>query len=192
MPKKSSTKTTSSTPKKKPATPAKTKSTASSAKSSKSLAKTASLASVTTFSLTADQSAFLKSLSPVTDAQIAHLRKVPTDVKLALNEQVVQAIHDNLALGGPDRAARITVLLAQQAKLVAVNAVLEPLVALVTNSLLAVNAELGDDAYEALKVANALIKTQPELARAMKPVDDWSRAHHPKAKDSVKKSKATS
>jgi hypothetical protein len=142
-------------------------------------AAAASTPSTTTFTITPAQFTFLGSLTPLTDAQVAHLRRVSPDVSAALNAEVIQAIHDNPALGGPDRAARITALLAQQGKLVAIDAVLEPLGQLVTNNLLAVNAELGDDVYEALKVAKALEKTQPELARKLQAADDWSKAHHP-------------
>jgi hypothetical protein len=170
---------------------AKTKAT----KPSKTHAKGKSTPSSTTRSLTPAQTAFVVALPPVSDIEVAHSRKVPADIALAFNADVIAAIHDNLALGGPDRATRITTLLAQQGKLAAVNEVLAPMLALVTNNLLAVNAELGDDIYEALKVATALEKTQPELVRSMKTADDWSKshhaAHHAKAKPAQIKANAT-
>jgi hypothetical protein len=155
----------------------------------------ASTPSANIFDLTPDLVAFVKTLTAIATNKIARLRKVPSDVRRALSDQVIQAIHDNPALGGPARAARITELLAQQGKLMAVNEVLVPLVQLVSNNLVAVNSELGDDVYEALKVAAALERSQPELTMAMQAAADWSRsyhpAHHAKPKTTSNKDKPT-
>jgi hypothetical protein len=69
-------------------------------------------------------------------------------------------------------------LLDQQTKLLGVNAVIVPLEQLVSQNLLFVNAQLAQNLSQTLKIAEALERTEPDLAKAFKPAEDWNKSHH--------------
>jgi hypothetical protein len=135
-------------------------------------------AAPTTYAFSAAQIALLKTLGFLSEQEIAHMRKVAPDVGAAFTAQVVQAISANPILGGPARAQTITDLLAQQAKLLDVAGVANPIARLIAQNLLSVNAQLAQNISEPLKVATALAQTQPNLLEELATLVAWNQAHH--------------
>ena len=139
---------------------------------------TATTANTATFVLTKEQNDFVGTLTSKSAFDVTHTQKVGSDVASVFTPQLLQTISANPALGGPARAATIQALLDQQTKLLGVNAVIVPLAQLVSQNLLSVNAQLAQNLSQTLKIAEALERTEPDLAKAFKPAEDWNKSHH--------------
>jgi hypothetical protein len=135
-------------------------------------------AAPTTYAFSAKQVAVLKTLGFHSEQQLAHTRKVAPDVGGAFSAQVIAAITANPLLGGPARAQTITALLAQQAQLLDLASVANPIARLIAQNLLVVNAQLAQNISEPLKVANALAQTQPNLLEELATLVEWNQSHH--------------
>jgi hypothetical protein len=132
----------------------------------------------TAFDLTPDQVAFLKTLVFLSGYQLSHLQKPGPEVAGAIDAGALKTIGGSTVLGGAERVGEIQKLQGEHAELMAIAKILGPLVRLVGQNLLSVDAQLGRHVGEVLKVATSLKGSQPTLLEGLATARAWSKEHH--------------
>ncbi len=132
----------------------------------------------TTLDLTDEQKATLAGLDFKSAYEIAHTTKASPDVAAAFDAASLTTIENHPELGGEARVALVRKLVDLHNQLVAIAAVVAPILRLVGQNLMSVDGQLAQNVGEPLRVAHALHRSQPAILEGLASLDTWSRAHH--------------